>query len=464
MRYAFRRSAVLSLSLLIGCAQTDPDPSRSGTPLTQTTDDTTKNAIGLSSTVSPTAIDLTANNPFFRVFGTNNRQCGTCHHEEQGWTITPEFARTLPANDPLFVFDGSDCLPPGVANPDPSTNSKAMLGNGLVRIELKIPDGADYKLVDYTDPLGCPTLPAGSPLRFYRRPLPTSNTAFLSTVMWDGRENQKGQTITTDLATQANDATTGHAQATSPLGLADRNSIVGFETMTFNAQRKIGSLSLTAGGANGGGEYLYENVLPSFFIGINDVFSPTFNPAIFDIYKNWEPGANPPTTAAATIGRGERVFNTKKIHISGVAGINGPFDTLGEFDGFCGTCHDTPNIGHHSVSLPIDIGITAAQPAGGLDVANLPVYTFESLNRFDANGQPLRVRLTDGGRGIISGKFADLGKTKGPILRGLSSRAPYFHNGSAANFDAVLNFYEARFNFKFTALERNDLIAFLAAL
>jgi cytochrome c peroxidase len=40
--------------------------------------------------------------------------------------------------------------------------------------------------------------------------------------------------------------------------------------------------------------------------------------------------------------------------------------------------------------------------------------------------------VTDPGRALISGNCVDIGKTKVPILRGLASRAPYFHNGSAA--------------------------------
>jgi cytochrome c peroxidase len=41
------------------------------------------------------------------------------------------------------------------------------------------------------------------------------------------------------------------------------------------------------------------------------------------------------------------------------------------------------------------------------------------------------VTTTDLGQAIIDGKFDHAGKLKGPILRGLSARAPYFHNGSA---------------------------------
>jgi len=32
---------------------------------------------------------------------------------------------------------------------------------------------------------------------------------------------------------------------------------------------------------------------------------------------------------------------------------------------------------------------------------------------------------------LIDGKFDHVGKIKGPILRGRSARAPFFHNGSA---------------------------------
>ena len=56
------------------------------------------------------------------------------------------------------------------------------------------------------------------------------------------------------------------------------------------------------------------------------------------------------------------------------------------------------------------------------------------------------------------------GKVKGPVLRALASRAPYFHNGSAANLADVITFYDMRFNIGFTAQEKADLIAFLNSL
>jgi cytochrome c peroxidase len=72
--------------------------------------------------------------------------------------------------------------------------------------------------------------------------------------------------------------------------------------------------------------------------------------------------------------------------------------------------------------------------------------------------------VTDLGRAMISGSCADIGKVKGPILRGLASRAPYFHNGSAATLADVVTFYDLRFGLGFTEQEKQDLVAFLRSL
>jgi cytochrome c peroxidase len=165
-----------------------------------------------------------------------------------------------------------------------------------------------------------------------------------------------------------------------------------------------------------------------------------------------------PTALAASIGRGEVVFNTKPITIDGVGGINGPSDgSQASLRGTCSTCHSNPNVGNVSVADFLDIGVTKAA-AGGLDVGHLPTYTFRE------NGTGRTVDLTDPGRGRVTGRFADLGKTKIPNLRGLATRAPYFHNGSAKDFATLVAFYERRFGIGFTAQEKEDLIAFLGAL
>ena len=65
---------------------------------------------------------------------------------------------------------------------------------------------------------------------------------------------------------------------------------------------------------------------------------------------------------------------------------------------------------------------------------------------------------------MVTGKWTDVGKFKGPILRALAARAPYFHDGSAASLAEVVAFYDTRFNMRLTDREKADLIAFLRAL
>ena len=65
---------------------------------------------------------------------------------------------------------------------------------------------------------------------------------------------------------------------------------------------------------------------------------------------------------------------------------------------------------------------------------------------------------------LISGKCADLGRIKGPILRGLAARAPFFHNGAAGTLDQVVEFYNLRFGMGLTSREKADLVAFLRSL
>jgi cytochrome c peroxidase len=88
----------------------------------------------------------------------------------------------------------------------------------------------------------------------------------------------------------------------------------------------------------------------------------------------------------------------------------------------------------------------------------LPVYTLRNI----ATGE--MVETTDPGRALITGKWSDLNRFKGPILRGLASRAPYFHNGAAATLEEVVEFYDTRFNIGLTLHEKSDLVAFLKAL
>ena len=404
--------------------------------------------------------EVDTNNPFFTSLGTNGRSCVSCHQASDGWTITPRHvqARFNATNglDPIFRRNDGANSP----NIDDSTvearrrGYSMLLSKALIRIGIGIPGTAEFELVATDDPYH---FASSSELSLFRRPLPSTNLKFLATVMWDGRETFRGASIDFDLLDQANAATRGHAQAIADLTLQQRREIVDLEMTLFTAaidDQDAGRLDQQ--GARGGPEFIERE---RFYIGINDVLGadPTgrpFDPHVFTIFDAWtnlERGCR--AEARATVARGQQLFNTREIHITEVKGLN---DDLGVQDlvGTCTTCHDTPNAGNHSVSLPIDIGLAAESRR----TADLPLYTLRNSTTGEL------IRTTDPGRALITGRWRDIGKFKGPILRGLSARAPYFHNGFAPDLSAVVEFYDGRFNMHLSDEEKSDLVAFLRAL
>ena len=162
--------------------------------------------------------------------------------------------------------------------------------------------------------------------------------------------------VAEDLAHQAVDATTGHAQCAAP-SPEQVQQIVNFETQIFTAQTHDDDDEHAA--------------------------------------------------ARRAIARGQNLFNTLKIPITGVAGLNDILHT-DTIDGFCGTCHDSPNVGDHSVPAPLNIGLVD----GSLRTPDLPIVTVM------CNSTGVITQVTDIGRAMVTGKCADIGKFKGPILRG----------------------------------------------
>ena len=417
--------------------------------------------------------DTTAN-PFFQSLGTNGRACATCHEPRSAWGVSASSIQqrfdASAGTDPIFrPVDGATCPSDDVSTlAAKRTAYRLLLSKGLIRIFLPLPAQRDYE-VAVNDPYGCTDLSSNPQMiSVYRRPLPAANLRFLTecppgqtkcdplAIMWDGREPS--------LQSQSIDATLGHAQALNPPTDPEVTQIVNFETGIFDAQEFDNAAgNLHARQAGGGPTALSRT---DFFIGINDALSPGFTSEIFTLYESW---ANLPpngiNAARASIARGEMLFNTKPLTISGVNGLNLlASDPMGAntIVGTCGTCHDAPNIGHHSKKLPLNIGVADATPPV-LDVSGLPVFTV-TCTAASPLGAGYTFNVTDLGKALISGSCADVGKVKGPILRGLAARAPYFHNGSAATLDDVVNFYDQRFAVGFTDQEKADLVAFLKAL
>ena len=88
----------------------------------------------------------------------------------------------------------------------------------------------------------------------------------------------------------------------------------------------------------------------------------------------------------------------------------------------------------------------------------LPIYTVR--NRLTGE----EIRTTDPGKANRTGKWADMNRFKVPSLRGLTARAPFFHNGAAKTLADVVHVYEVQLGFDFTPQEEADLVAFMNAL
>jgi cytochrome c peroxidase len=402
------------------------------------------NPSGQSETlVASGQVDL--NNPFFQDLGANGRRCVTCHMPDQGWSVSAEsvqrrFAFTA-GLDPIFrTNDGSNCTTSDVSTVNARRQAYSLLlERGLFRVGLNVPANAEFFIESVDDPYNCdtPTTPLLS-ASVYRRPLPSANLRFNAAVMWDARISQVPATLEEDLARQANAATRGHAAAQMDLTDAERKAIVDFELSLFTAQsRDTAAGTLDAKGAEGGTSALSTQ---PFFVGINGP-GPSFDPRAFTIFKAWasHPGGNQVAKARQAIARGEEIFS-KPFAVRGVPGS-------------CTTCHNTPNAGSRSAKVLMNLGISDASHRAGL-----PLYTLRNV----ATGEAMET--TDPGLAMNTGKWADIGKFKVPVLRGLASRAPYFHNGSAANLEEVVEFYDQHFGIGLTEREKADLAMFLRSL
>jgi cytochrome c peroxidase len=376
------------------------------------------NASGAGASFSPAGfVDLSNN--YFTPQGSNGRECGTCHAPENGWSITPATVTLMfllsGGTDPLFANN----LDTDTPTSDMSTlaarwQATTMLRQGKFTRRVSPPAVRDYEVIAADDPFGVGTT---SSLWFFRRPLPTSNFRSV-TVMWDGA-NTVGTVLRDGLIKQARSNVTG-AQQGSPAPDAVIFDIVDYELAVSHAQLiGTGVGRLDSDGAHGGPEAASTQPLVD---------------GRFDLYDAWQDSGNP---RRRQIWRGQELFNN--VNPSGHS---------------CRGCHSAANNGQNVNGLLFDTG-TSRPEFGNPDMA---VYTF----RRNSDGAILQ--STDPGRGIRSGHFADLDHFKTPSLRGLASRAPYFHNGIAATTLAVVRTYEASMGFVFTAQEEADLAAFLRAL
>jgi cytochrome c peroxidase len=394
-----------------------------------------RNDYGVAETFhSSGSIDLT--NPFFAALGSNPRTCATCHSADQGWTMTAEANNISTKKARKQTFE-------------PQTINLA-----VTRFTRSFPPaaGADFAVTAVADPSGFSTTTS---FLNYRRPTPVANESKVSSIT---NTAAPVQDIQVQLAGLMRGAAQLHEQRdpANPVPVDQQNAGRDFMFGVFFAQTvdKFAG-RLDAAGALGGPVNLAS--FP-FMLGMNDPATPSFDRRVFTLFDAWKTYDDNHSRcdwtgeARAAIYRGQEVFNTHEFDISGVPGFN---DAVGQetYRGTCSSCHNVPNVGGHSVIRMMDIG-TADPP--NCD-PSFPLVTATNT----ATGATRTV--CDLGRGL-AGKWADIARFRVPPLRGLASRAPYFHDGGAKNIKEAIKYHEKRFNVGLTRNERADLEAFLGAL
>ncbi len=447
-----------------------------------------------------TAGKIDETGPFFQKLGANGRTCATCHQADQAMSLSSAGVqrtyRESHGRDALFAaIDGANCPTDDVAK---RSSHSLLLERGLIRVGLTLPVSREFEISAIHDPYGCAITHAADTgaeiVSVYRRPLPSTNLRFLSALMFDGRETThpltSSATFPTNLAAnlkqQALDAIQIHSQATAQPTDQQLDGIVNFELGLSTAQVYASRAGLLwSHGAAGGPSALSTQ---SYYPGSNDPLGadPTgeaFNSSSMTLYSSWESGMGKGRSedheygeSRAKIAAGERIFNTAVATITDVRGLNDN-PTIGSpavLKGTCTTCHNTPNVGNHSLPLPLDI--STSRQAGfesspniiaglsKLSAPDLPVYEITGCP--DTRNPSVKVTYytSDPGKALTTGKCGDVNRGKGPILRGLAARAPYFHNGAAANLHELVDFYNERFEMNLTPDDKEDLIAFLNSL
>ncbi|HEX6274890.1 MAG TPA: hypothetical protein VFZ53_17730 [Polyangiaceae bacterium] len=387
------------------------------------------NENGTAATFS-TAGFIDFNNPFHVPQGTNGRSCESCHLAQAGWSINPidvelKFLLTQ-GTDPIFNLLDANSPTADVSTVGARYQNYSMLRQGLFRRGGAVPAGAEYQIIAVDDPLGA----GGSLTQFqaFRRPLATANFHIARNVGWHDQNTNGSGNVHAGLIAQAAGNVTG-AQQGPPASAATLEAIVVYEEgFAFAQQYKFGVGMLDSCGATGGPENLSAQA------PVNDRFN------LFDAWIDLPPGSCGSVghdKKRAQIARGQEVFNATNA--------NGRS---------CRGCHNAQNNGSNTNGTLFDIGASRAE----FREPGMPLYTVRNI----ATGEERQT--TDPGRALRSGRWADMDRFKTPSLRGISARAPYFHNGIAKTLRDVVIHYEVALGFVYTNDERKDLVAFLESL
>jgi mono/diheme cytochrome c family protein len=388
-------------------------------PLEEDYDD----ADGLVSVLNSSGAVNPSGHAFFEALGSNNRACVTCHQPSNAMSLSAASLRArwtqTEGHDPVFAaVDGSNC--PDLPQTSASSHS-LLLNRGLIRIFLPWPSKVtpDFKLEVVRDPTGCNNSPvyglhsARPMISVYRRPRVVANFKYTPqlSLMADGREPT--------LVSQAITAALVHEEAAAHPTADQLRQIVDFEMQVFAAQSaddRGGMLNEKDGPAALGHDNLAAGRAPRF----SGEAAP---PSSFELWN--KPGAVDVQLAFRTsVARGNNLFAAH-----------------------CATCHAAG-----ASERAMDIGTT------NRDEKDLPLF------RITCNADGRVIYTQDPGRALVTGKCSDVGAIVMQQLRGLSARAPYFSNGSAATLKDVVDFYDHRYAIGYSERQKQDLVNFLRSL
>ena len=409
------------------------------------------NAAGIAETFHASG-SIDRNNPFFENLGTNGRTCETCHDARSAWTtsaaVMTELFDSTAGTHPLFVslHDSGNRPDAPVGNLHQKRASfKTLLSFGVHRFTRTNHVGLDYDVTAVDDPWGWSTPASFS--NFRRAGTNMGNVNHVTQSTTTGTPNP---TVRAQLEGLMNGATGFHAQTTVPVPVEKR--VAGADFMLgLSFAQSVDNVAgpLDADGARGGPANLAAEPFPVA--------------GRFDLYDAWadacgdgqgaSSGCSEQNKQRERIARGQALFNDLEFEVSGVAGLN---DVLGQpvITTTCNGCHRAKNVGTSTSVRFMDIGVGAE--ANRADF--LPLLTVQNRNTAEIK------RVTDLGRALTTRLWSDIGKVRVLGLRGLASRAPYFHAGQAKNIHQVLTFYTGRFGISLNNQRRTDLEAFLLAL
>jgi hypothetical protein len=452
----------------------------------------------------------TRDHPFFDALGTNGRACVTCHQPANAMSLSTEMIRKrwqeTQGQDPLFApVDGTNCphLPPD----DPKSHS-LLLERGLFRIFLPWPprsaDGSriepEFTIEVVRDPTGCnlhPSYGLTSPnpmISIYRRPRPVANLRYVThqgfgVFAFIGKNGlpasrdpvtgrPSAMNLLSDarqptLETQAIEAAVTHLQFDGRLDDARLRRIADFERQLYAAQTRH----------TGAGDLMEPDGPPGLGVrnvaaGREGLLGNNITNWVIPFAGKWK--ALPASEDAAvdrrnrfreSVARGHDVFMFRTFWIRDAMHLN----TVGlgnPAKRTCATCHGMHMMGMDVANGWMDIGTTnlpwaREEPRNPWNDRRPDLPLFKITCKPDVAPHPFLGRVfytQDPGRALISGKCNDVGTIVMQQLRGLSARAPYFSNGSAASLRELVDFYDRRFNIDYTEREKEDLVNFLSTL